>query len=831
MNRVIRAYHLLKIRRLSTFLILFIPFVGFSQNQLKLWYKKPAKVWTEALPVGNGRLGAMVFGGVKQELIQLNEGTLWTGGPVLKNVNPNAYANLLLAREALFKDEDYTKASDYAKKMQGYYTESYLPLGDLKISQDFKDTSSSGYYRDLDIKNAIATTHFTVAGTEYTRQMISSAPDQVMVIRFTASKPGQLNFKLGTACLLKHHNEVVSGNEIAMKGKAPAHVDPDYVRSAHPITWDDSTGMRGMRFELLIKAVNKGGTVSSDTSGIVVKNATEVTVYLSAATSFNGFDKSPVTQGKDEAKLASGYLSKALLKNWQALLTRHYADYHHYFDRVNFSLKAPADNANGALPTEERLAAYTKGIADPGLETLYFQYSRYLLISSSRPGGVPANLQGIWNKEIRPPWSSNYTTNINVQMNYWPAEAANLSEMHLPFINFIKNASVNGKEIATDFYHARGWAVHHNSDIWAIANPVGDLGGGSPTWANWAMGSPWLSQHLWWHYQFTKDKKYLSQTAYPLMKGAAQFCMDWLVPYKGYLVTAPSVSPENSFIDDKGKRGSVSIATTMDMAIIWDLFTSVIDASTELGTDKAFRDSIINDRKLLYPLHIGKKGNLQEWYKDWEDPDPHHRHVSHLFTVFPGHEISPIENPEFAAAAKKTLEIRGDAGTGWSLAWKINFWARLLDGNHAYKMIHDILKLTGSTGINYANGGGSYANLFDAHPPFQIDGNFGALSGMCEMLLQSQSGEISLLPAIPDEWSEGQIAGLKARGDFEVSMNWKNKKIVTASILSGAGGLCRIRTADPIKIVGLTVKSTKTANGYVTSFATKKGVKYNVIRT
>jgi alpha-L-fucosidase 2 len=482
------------------------------------------------------------------------------------------------------------------------------------------------------------------------------------------------------------------------------------------------------------------------------------------------------------------------------------------------------------LPTDERLLSYSKGNKDLGFETLYYQYSRYLLIASSRPGGPPANLQGIWNKEMQPPWSSNYTTNINVQMNYWPAEAANLSEMHLPFLDFIKHLSVTGRTTAAQFYHSRGWAVHHNSDIWALSNPVGDKGKGDPMWANWSMGSPWLSQHLWWHYQFTKDRKYLKETAYPLLKGAARFCMDWLVPYKGYLVTAPSVSPENSFIDDKGKKGTVSIATTMDMAIIWDLFTNVIDASNELGADKSFRDSVIAQKKLLYPLHIGKKGNLQEWYKDWEDTDPHHRHVSHLFTLFPGKEISPIGTPKLAAAAKKTLELRGDAGTGWSLAWKINFWARLLDGNHAYKLIHDLLRLTGSAVTNYSNGGGSYPNLFDAHPPFQIDGNFGALSGMTEMLLQSQSAEIYLLPALPDAWPQGQISGLKARGNFEISMIWKDKKLSKASVLSVAGSKCVIRTNDPIKISELRTESKKTLNGYVISFDTVKGKMYHLVR-
>jgi alpha-L-fucosidase 2 len=816
-------------KKLATLLICLAPLMAFCQQNLKLWYKQPATVWTEALPLGNGRLGAMVFGRVGQELIQLNEATLWTGGPVRTNVNPQAYANLLLAREALLKNEDYTQANEYAKKMQGYYSESYLPLGNLTITQKLKDTVPTSYYRDLDIKNAIATTRYTIDGVEYTRQIISSAPDQVIVIHLTASKVGKLNFTIGANNELRYQNVVISDNQIAMKGKAPSHIQPNYVDSEDPIAWSDSTGCRGMRYELQVKAVNKDGVVSADNNGITVKNATDVTIYLSAATSFNGFDKCPDAEGKDEHKLATDYLTKALKFSWPALLQHHYADYHQYFNRVSFSLATAANNKNALLPTDERLFNYSEGAKDPDFETLYFQFSRYLLISCSRPGGPPANLQGIWNKEIRPPWSSNYTTNINVQMNYWPAEVANLSEMQLPLIDFIKHAAVTGEVTATQFYHTRGWAVHHNSDIWALSNPVGDIGHGDPMWANWTMGSPWLSQHLWWHYQFTKDKTYLQQTAYPLMKGAAHFCMDFLVPYKSYLVTAPSLSPENSFIDDKGKQGTVSIATTMDMAIIWDLFTNVIDASNQLETDKAFRDSVIAYRKQLYPLHIGKKGNLQEWYKDWEDTDPHHRHVSHLFTVFPGHEISPIETPELAAAAKKTLELRGDAGTGWSLAWKINFWARLLDGNHAYKMIHYLLRLTGSTHTNYADGGGSYANLFDAHPPFQIDGNFGALSGMSEMLLQSQSGEISLLPAIPDAWAEGKISGLKARGNFEIAMNWKNKQITTASILSVVGGVCKLRTVAPVKVVGASAKSVKTANGYVVTFNTKKGVKYNIV--
>jgi alpha-L-fucosidase 2 len=802
-----------------------------AQPVQKLWYKEPAKVWTEALPVGNGRLGAMVFGGVHEELIQLNESTLWSGGPVKTNVNPNAYANLLLAREALFKDEDYTKANQLAKKMQGYYSESYFPLGDLLISQKFNNAKPTAYYRDLNIKDAISTTKFTIDGTEFTRQIISSAPDQVIVIRLTANKPAKLSLKLKTRNPLTYINTVISNSEIVMKGKAPSHISPNYTRYPNPIIETDTAGCRGMRYQLRLKAVNKGGTVTSDTSGINIKDATEALIFLSAATSFNGFDKCPDSQGKDENKIAGQYLNAAVKKSWQNVVDAHTTDFHKYFNRVSFNIAPPANNTNALLPMNERLVKYAEGGQDPSLETLYFQYGRYLLISSSRPGGggVNANLQGIWNKEVQPPWSSNFTTNINAQMNYWPAEVANLSEMHLPFIKFIEDAAVTGKTTATEFYHTRGWAVHHNSDIWALSNPVGDLGKGDPMWANWTMGSPWASQHLWWHYEFTGDKKFLRETAYPLMKSAAEFCIDFLVEdNNGYLVTAPSLSPENAFIDDKGNKGTVSIATTMDMEIIWDLFTNIIQASETLNEDAAFRNLVIAKRAKLFPLHIGKKGNLQEWYKDWEDVDPHHRHVSHLFGLYPGRQISPVTTPKFAEAAQITLELRGDAGTGWSLAWKINFWARLLNGNHAYKMIRDILHLTGQAGTEYAKGGGSYANLFDAHPPFQIDGNFGSISGMAEMLIQSHLGDISLLPALPDAWAEGSISGLKARGNFEVSMKWKSKKLITATIASLGGGTCTLRTAQPIKVAGLKVASKKSARGYVTNFQTKKGAKYIV---
>jgi len=813
------------------FFILFLSQYLNAQGELNLWYKKPATTWTEALPLGNGRLGAMIFGGVEEELIQLNEETLWSGGPVKENVNPGAYENLQLARKALFEEEDYTKANAYAKKMQGYYSESYLPLGDLKIKQDFGDGQPSSYKRSLDIKRALATTSFKINGITYTREIFVSAPDQVIAIKLTASKPKALNLVLQTSSPLPFKNLHLTSDMIAMRGKAPAHVEPNYVQADNPIIFEDSTGCDGIRYDLRLKVHKSDGTVFADQDGLHIQNASETIVYLTAGTSFNGYDKCPESEGKDEQALVEGYLAKAEKQNWKTLLKRHITDYQQFFNRVDFTLDE-AENIKKDYQnksTLERLIAYAKGNIDLGLETLYYQYGRYLLISSSRPGGTPANLQGIWNKEVRPPWSSNFTTNINAQMNYWPAEMTNLSEMHLPFLDFIEDLSVAGEVTAKQFYHAKGWAVHHNSDIWALTNPVGNLGDGDPMWANWPMGSPWLSQHLWWHYQYTQDRGFLKNTAYPIMKGAAAFCLDWLVENdQGQLVTAPSGSPENAFIDEYDKRGTISIASTMDMSIIWDLFTNTIEASEALNIDADFRENLEKQLTKLFPLQIGKKGDIQEWYKDWEAEDPHHRHVSQLFGLFPGRQISPISTPKLAEAARKTLELRGDGGTGWSLAWKINFWARLQDGDHAYKMLRNLLHLTGQKGTDYADGGGTYANLFDAHPPFQIDGNFGGVSGMTQLLLQSYGGEIQLLPALPMAWPSGQIKGLKARGNFEVNVNWEAGKLTGASLKSVMGGAVKLRTGQPIKILGIATKSIKAEIGFTTDFSTEAGKKYQI---
>ena len=749
-----------------------------QQLPMKLWYDKPAEYFEESLPIGNGKMGALIYGNPDDNILYLNDITLWTGKPYDRQMDADAHQWLPAIREALF-NEDYAKADSLQLHIQGPNSQHYQPLATLHI-KDLDQGVYSNYYRELDLDSSICRDRFTRNGIEYSREYFANHPDKVIAMRIKSSQSHQINIELLLTSQVPHGIKV-SDKQLTLTGHAIGNPD------------------ESIHFCSILKVNTKDGQSTKTDSTLVIKNATEAIVYFVNETSFNGFDKHPVKEGAPYIENATDDAWHLVNYTYEQLRSRHIADYQTFFNRLQMHIDGAKYDTQRT--TEQQLKDYTdKGGNNPYLETLYMQYGRYLLISCSRTPNVPANLQGLWTPHKFSPWRGNYTVNINLEENYWPAEVSNLSEMTEPLWGFMKGLAENGKYTAKNYYGInRGWCSSHNSDIWAMTNPVGEKRE-SPEWSNWNLGGAWLTQNLWDHYAFTQDKDFLHNTAWPLLKGASEFVLDWLIENPKNpkeLITAPSTSPENEYKTDKGYHGTTCYGGTADLAIIRELFKNTEDAAREMGQihytpqgtviDNPIIHAVFEAHHRLHPYTIGHMGDINEWYYDWDDWDFQHRHQSHLIGLYPGSHITLKTTPELAKAAEKSLEIKGDQTTGWSTGWRINLWARLHNAQQAYHIYQKLLTYVSPDnyrGPDRRRSGGTYPNLFDAHPPFQIDGNFGGTAGVCEMLIQSDmnTNTIELLPALPDAWTSGSISGVKARGGYTLDFTWKNRQVTKVSI-------------------------------------------------